>query len=190
MAIRSSIREEYRKLYSFLKSKAVVNFIAQHYPHDAGELLSLLKFIPHPKVASEWDIYEVAKMCVSGRLEYLYELIGDTAKRLLNLTRSEYPYVEQQEYRQPFPLPPERPEVTDIAAMLLWTNQTLARLREISLYTKHQVDIIMKGQCPFCHGDLVTYIKGQELRLRCKNRPKPECSQIAWKIGTATQTSP
>jgi hypothetical protein len=53
-----------------------------------------------------------------------------------------------------------------------------------------QFDIIMKGQCPFCHEDLVTYVRNSELRLRCKKQTKSDCQKYAWVIGTATQVSP
>jgi len=196
MAIGSSLSEEYRELYCCLKSDDTIRFINDNLPQDAKKILSLIRSLPHPSVASEWDIYDVAKLCVSGHLEYLYDReclhqrVGELAKRLLNRVRLDYPYVELSEYRSRPTKPPKNPEIADIAYMLSWANNKLSQIYRLSYLTKSQSDITMKGQCPFCHGDLVTYVVGQELRLRCKNRTNPECTQTAWQIGIVKPTTP
>jgi hypothetical protein len=69
-------------------------------------------------------------------------------------------------------------------------HETSMKILKSVQYTQGQVDIIMKGQCPFCHEDLVTYVKNNELRLRCVKQKKPDCKTVAWIIGTVTPTTP
>jgi len=80
-----------------------------------------------------------------------------------------------------------RREVRQISEMTLEIG---SEIRSMLFKAKGQIDITMKGQCPFCHGDLVTYIHNDELRLRCKNQTTPKCRTYAWVIGTAKRVSP
>ena len=52
------------------------------------------------------------------------------------------------------------------------------------------IDIIIKAQCPYCMGDLVQVIVGNELRLRCKGQTNSECRNVDWHIGNVSKCKP
>ena len=44
-------------------------------------------------------------------------------------------------------------------------------------------DIILKGICPYCGGDIVLVIENNELRLRCRQQGSDKCRNWEWVIG-------
>lgn len=185
MSISSGLRERYRHLYRRLKAE-VVDALEEARPPQTvkKEIIRIVSNFPHPEVASVRDILEVCRECVSGKLEYLYRRFGEEAKAILNEIR-----VAEGQYGRP-PVPSERYEVRDAVNMLAWTNRTLYDMTFALDGIKKATDIILKGQCPFCHGDLVMAIFNDELRLRCKSRTNTNCRKVDWYVGKVSPTSP
>lgn len=79
------------------------------------------------------------------------------------------------------PPSPEEYDFQSLGTMLKWSNMMMMKL-------KRQTDIILKGRCPECGGDLVEDVvfnsskQKYELRLRCKQQGKPNCSKIDFHI--------
>lgn len=192
MHIISEIRRKYGVLYRRLKSEGV-DYLERSEVQDEvkQDILAVIKNLPHPKVASLFDIRDVCNECSAGKLEYLFKLFGRYARVMLRQIQEVHP----DEQREGVSLPPvvlaEETDIQDVARMVQWSNDTLLRsysmLKEISRAT----DIILKAQCPYCMGDLVEVIVNQkELRLRCKSQTKSHCRNVDWLVGFARKRSP
>lgn len=179
------ILERYRHLYRRLKAEVVDALEEVRLPQQVrDEIIRFVSQLPHPEVVSVKDIHEVCTECVSGKLEHLHRLFGSEAKAILNEIR-----LMEEQYGRP-PVPSERNEVSAAINMLTWTNRTLYNMAFALGAIKKATDIIIKGQCPFCHGDLVTVIFDDELRLRCKGRTTSDCRKVDWHIGKVYPRSP
>jgi len=178
------IRRKYRELYMRIKSEGIdaLDRIRVH-PDVHREIIEVIRKLPHPELASLWDIEDACRLCVSGKLEGLYQSFGLEARRLADDIHTSFP---QQRRPEGISIPPseEAAEIRDVARMLAWTNETL--LKSYSLL--HAIDgKTLKSQCPYCYGDLIEAVVGNELRLICKAQPKPECKKYYWVIGSAAQ---
>lgn len=178
------IREKYRNLYIRLKSKGIDALERIQVPSDVrSETIELIRNLPHPDLASLWDIEDVCRTFISGKLEYLSRFFGQEARRIADDIRNSFPHQRTQEG---ISIPPseEVSEIRDIARMLAWTNETL--LKSYSLLYNINARTL-KSQCPYCYGDLIEAVVGNELRLICKAQPKPECKKYYWVIGSAAK---
>jgi hypothetical protein len=119
----------------------------------------------------------------------LQEVLESLQKILAIMAQDErYRHIVDRVFRERLPILIVEPgQVTEKLDAL---HETSMKILEAVQYTRGQVDIIMKGQCPFCHEDLVTYVKNNELRLRCAKQKKKDCKRTAWIIGTAKSTTP
>jgi hypothetical protein len=180
----NDIREKYRKLYVRLKSEGIDALKRIRAPLETHrEIVQLIRELPHPDLSSIWDIEYVCRLCTSGKLEGLYQFFGEEAKELASEIRTLFP---EERTSEEVPVPPsaEAAEIGDVARMLAWTNETLLKSHSL-LYTINTKTL--KSQCPYCYGDLVEAVVGNELRLICKAQPKPECKKYYWIIGGAAQ---
>jgi len=191
MLADSKIRKKYEYLYRRLKSKGI-NFLERsRIPDDVKQdIIRVIRNLPHPKVASVLDIEDVCRECSAGKLEGLFELVGRNARLLLQEIQDAYPSERREEVQMPPVVPAEGVAIQDVARMFEWSNETLLRsylmLKQISRAT----DIILKAQCPYCMGDLVEVIVGNELRLRCKSQTKSQCRSVDWLLGNVSKRPP
>lgn len=191
MSADSEIRKKYEFLYRGLKSEGIDYLERSRIPEDVKQdIIKLIRNLPHPKVASIFDVKDVCRECSAGRLEYLFELFGRDARLLLQQIQEAYPDEQREEVSLPPVVQAEEADIQDVAEMVKWSNETLLRsylmLKQISGAT----DIILKAQCPYCMGDLVEVIVGHELRLRCKSQTKSHCRSVDWSLGTVQKRHP
>jgi len=189
MLADSAIREKYAILYRRIKSEGVDHLERSTISDGVKrEILGIIKDLPHPKAASIFDIEDVCRECSAGKLEYLFQLFGPYARQLLREIQESYP----GERGEGGPLPPDSRDgdLQDIARMMRWSNETLFRSYLELTHVRKATDIILKAQCPYCMGDLVEVIVGNELRLRCKSQTKSQCRTIDWHIGKVSACSP
>ena len=185
------IRKKYELLYKRLKSEGINYLERPQIPDDAKEEIArIIRDLPHPRVASIWDIADVCRECTSGKLEYLYGFFGKDASQLRQEIENVYPEERKDGVLLPPSVPAEETSIQDLARMIGWSNEILlgsySMLRKIGRAT----DIILKGQCPYCMGDLVEVIVSSELRLRCKSQTKPACRSVDWLLGNVSKRSP
>lgn len=119
----------------------------------------------------------------------LQEVLESLQKILAIMAQDErYRHIVDKVFRERLPILIVEPrQVTERLDAL---HKTSMKILEEVQYTRGQADIIMKGQCPFCHEDLITYVKNSELRLRCAKQKKEDCKKMAWIIGTVKSTTP
>jgi hypothetical protein len=182
-------QSDYARLYAMLKAGAIpaLDQMGVH-GRTREEILEIIRWLPHPSVASALDIADVCRQCTSGKLEYLYRFFGRQAREILD----ELPE-ETRRMPEVFPQPPTPSEergTRDAVEMLDWTNRSIYRLSLMTRQIATAVDIVMKAQCPSCSNDMVTVIVGSELRLRCRGQTKPECRKVDWLIGSVSPQTP
>ncbi len=66
------INDNYRKLYTLLKSEDVVKNIGKN-----EDIINIIKSLPHPDVATYIDIVYVCKQCMMGSLERFYNVFDE-----------------------------------------------------------------------------------------------------------------
>jgi hypothetical protein len=179
---KKRFREAYEELYRRLKSHKVVEYLRSKLdPRHAEVVLSAIRELPHPDVASPYDMWTICREILSGRLEPLYQFFGEEARQLREEMREEYPRIV-------VPLPPREPRemlestFSMLSETLTFTQKTYALLKDIAPIVER---IVLKGQCPYCGRDLVTVVVNEnELRLRCRQSPYEECKRWEWRIGS------
>jgi uncharacterized protein with PIN domain len=178
----------YETLYERLRGAGVDYLIeqikGQNLTDYYEEALRIIARLPHPSFASVEQIFAVCKECSAGHLEFAFntEQIGEIARRILSKD-NEYKREEKLKIPKSFPPSPGVYDVQSIGMMLKWSNAMMRHLVQ-------QTDIILKGRCPYCAGDLVEDIvpipncstNKYELRLRCRQQATPNCRNVDWYI--------
>jgi hypothetical protein len=191
MLTDSEIRKKYEVLYRRLKSEGIEYLERSGIRDDVKqEIISIIRNLPHPKVASMFDIEDVCRECSAGKLEYLFELFGSYARQLRQEIQESHPGERREELLLPPDTKTEEGSLQDIIRMMRWSNEALFRSYHILTRVSEAADIILKAQCPYCMGDLVEVIVGNELRLRCKSQAKSQCRTVDWHIGTVAKRPP
>lgn len=191
MPTDSEIRKKYEYIYRRLKSEGISFLERSRIQDDAKQhIIRVIRNLPHPKVASILDIEDVCRECSVGRLEGLFELVGRNARLLLKEVQDAHPSEQREEVSLPPVAPAEGVAIQDVARMVEWSNETLLRSYFLLKRIRQATDIILKAQCPYCMGDLVEVIVGNELRLRCKSQTKPQCRSVDWLLGNISKRPP
>lgn len=191
MPTDSEIRKKYKILYRGLKSEGIKHLERSTIRDDIKQdIMSSIRNLPHPEVASLFDIEDVCKECSAGKLEYLFELFGVYARQLHQEIQESHPGERREGVSLPPDMKTEEGSVQDIIRMMRWSNETLLHTHHMLTRVSQAADIILKAQCPYCMGDLVEVIVGNELRLRCKSQAKPQCRKVDWYIGKVSKCSP
>jgi hypothetical protein len=175
MSVRDVLRR-YKQLYDELKSERIAKLI-ENECLDAEvrrKLVGAIRHLPHPELASIWDIKYVCKQILAGELEYLYKILGRFARELYDDVSELYP---ERVDERPLSASPK-----DLVYFLAQVNDSIACLRmDISYLSRVVQDIVLKGVCPKCGADLVETIENDKLILRCRGLG---CGR-KWVIGTA-----
>ena len=80
-----NVRKAYESLYRKLKAKTVEAMDRATLPvRVKEEIAEYISNLPHPRLASVWDIRDICMTCVSGPLEHLYDLFGNDARTILS----------------------------------------------------------------------------------------------------------
>ena len=194
----------YRELYERSKSlddqtrRKIIEKISQlmvrrQIPLNIG--LFIMRFLinpPHPlrvsprelRLISNFMRHPSVRDLLPGEFVNGFDRIYEASRYLVE----EFPEVpELREETPELKIPSSRYIISMI-------TQTHERVHELYLLSRKvyevvtgvskTVDIILKGQCPFCGGDLVEVIVNNELRLRCKRGTYDECKKWDWVIGT------
>lgn len=185
--IVEEIKKRYQKLYRDLKANVPELLEEKRVPPDIKEqILTVVSNLPHPSVASLIDIRDVCQICRAVVLEYLYRYFGEEVEKLCRMVS------EVLEEVRPL-LGPPHPErsynLQSIGTMLEWTNRSIYHIHLMVGQILSRTDITLKGQCPYCGGDLVEFIDlgKNELRIQCKNKPTPQCSKAIWVLHSVTK---
>lgn len=181
------ILDLYQTLYERLRRVGVEYLIEQIKTHTFSdyyeEALRIIARLPHPSFASVDQIVAVCKECSAGHLEFAFQTdqIGQIARQILSKVNEYKREGKRLEIPKEFPPSPEVYDFQSIGMMLKWSNAMM-------LHLVRQTDIILKGRCPYCGGDLVEDIvfnsstNKHELRLRCRQQATSNCQNVDWYI--------
>lgn len=186
MSLSTYMRDFYRAVYSSVKSEESVGRIRASGLTDEEKerVVSVLKRLAHPAVASVWDAYELAMMCTSGLIPGVSRETVDDARRIIAEVKKNYPYVEQ---KQGFLTPPEMPEspsVADIALGVSWSNRVLSRIVVTLQAIQEASSSTLKAQCPFCLEDMTLLVREREIVLKCAKGSTPACKRSEWRFSS------
>lgn len=177
----------YETLYERLRGAGVEYLIEQikrqTLTDSYEEALRIITRLSHPSFASVEQIVAVCMECSAGHLEFAFqtEQIGEIARRILSKVNECKREDKRLEIPKEFPPSPGAYDVQSIGMMLKWSNAMM-------LHLVQQTDIILKGRCPYCGGDLVEDIvfnsstNKYELRLRCRQQATSNCQKVDWYI--------
>ena len=120
-----------------------------------------------------------------GHLEFAFQVgqIGKIAREILSKVNEYKREGRRLEIPKEFPPSPEVYDTQSIGMMLSWSDAMM-------LHLARQTDIILKGRCPYCHGDLVEVIVNNELGLLCKQQTKPKYRKVDWFLQNVTLKNP
>jgi len=185
----STIPNLYQKLYEQLKGDGLEYLIQRikegSFSDSEKEALRIIARLPHPSFANLNQIIDVCKECSRRYLEFAFSVgqIGEIALQILKKVNEYKEEGRSLEIPRELPPSPDVYNFQSIGEMVRWTNTMM-------LHIARQTDIILKGRCPHCHGDLVEVIVDNELRLRCQQQSKPECRRDDWFLQNVTPKTP
>lgn len=178
------MKDLYRAVYSSLKSEEfVIKIRNSGLTSDEKErVIAVIKKLTHPSVASAWDAYELAKLCLSGLVPGVPKETIDDAKRIINEVKKNYPYIEHKQDILSPPEVSENPTLQELAMAISWGNRLLARLTASVQAVQNDAHSTLKGQCPFCLEDMLVVVKDNEIVLKCAAGSTPACKKSEWRI--------
>lgn len=173
------ILESYKELYNRLKKEGLDKLLENDKFDEHGKkAIKIIAQLPHPNELGIGEIRKICEECLRGNLESVSSIasIRGLARDILKLAEK----TEEYHIEPIAELPQYDPG--SVIDMLNWNNNMMYMMSSSINKLTRQLDINLKGRCPFCHGDLVEVIVDDELRLRCAQQNKSDCQDTEWFI--------
>jgi len=185
-----TLRDGYKALYEHLKSERIAGRVGEmHLPEAERKAVeSFLKNLPHPSVATPWDVYDVANGCLEGSVPGLGGEAVRYARELMALSKKLYPMPGPG---SSVPVPPQigdHPTIAELAKAVAWGNNLTARLAAVAVSTNEKAVGALKTQCPFCLEEMALTIDKDEAVLRCVGGATPKCRKTVWRLFQVTSS--
>lgn len=163
------IHDGYQELYRKLKSEVVRELDEMDVTESRKtDLLERIRFIPHPEVATVFDVRDVCEDIQAGPLEHLYPLVGQQAGELLQELEEDGKQGRGQNLSQD-----ETINLEQVQRTLNYQSELLRDITARSGQAARGVSRTLKSNCVSCGSDLKLFVdqtgSTNELTLSCRS---------------------
>jgi len=160
------IHEEYETIYNVLKSRGVeILEDLELAEHSKDEIRKRIRRLPHPDVATLYDIREVCKELREEQLYEFHHLVREEVETILS-------QLEDEQFDYDFQ-PSHEDELAAVKHQLNRQTKMLEVINFRSRQASQGVDRTLKSNCRQCGSDLKIYVdqsgSQDELMLSCRN---------------------
>lgn len=183
--------ERYRTLYRRLKAEALDRLSEMDLDRsEARELRSRIRTLPHPDVASTWDVREVYEEITSGELERIADAVGEDADELLQQIEELTPpeSISEGQTQSVERSDAVHEQLQELGNRLAFQTSLLRDVSAAQSSMQAQLDVTLKGVCQSCGGDYRVTVDTSrtppELRIECRSG---SCSnRSGWAVDSIT----